>query len=764
MSPTNLAQSARRTPSGAKAVGLRDLGFTFELLGTQEVGFGSVAWLRLGPAASGVRTLARSVRDHGGDASGAQQPMAHAARALHIGETGQVPELEVENREGDPLLLPAHVVLSGGWQTRAVERSIIVPGGGSARVPVKCVEAGRWAPRDDQTARSFQVTDRTGVRTRWSTARSMVDQLTRHGRFAAEQSAVWQQVDEELTRCAVASRTRSYEAYLEGVKRRLVGEARRAAVRPPPAANGVAIFPRGGGFWVEAYPSPDALAEHADNLLANLFDATGHGGVGEVLGPLQTMTRAPDVDALVNALEAAPLRPLDPIAGTIGETYAFGEGAEAAGAVLLVDGALAHVAVGAAPPEGERWDTSGNRRRGAPSKGPALESMDRVVATSPSHPQAAPPSRPAEPAVASPAPSRWEPAASAPPASAPAERGSASISASGQGSEGSIERPRVGMETMRGIFGRARDLLPEGPPARERVQGYRLVRVLDRNISWIDVRIGGDGYAVLGSHDRCDLVLSNDAGIWLRHLAAICVRLEDGSVGLRLIDLKTDLPFFLDDDTARWSVIARGPFAMRLGRHVVCGFPIGPAAGEGAAASASAGASRGSPSPIGSGRAGEGAPTTAIHDELVQARSVVAAPSPNDLAQFIASAPVSQIHDLLGPSNSTNLVRVTLERGGMGASVELPTQALDAGVLLGRALNCFDGGLRRIFCEAISRAHVLLVRDHEDVFAFDLCSTNGTRVAGQRIRRYRLSDAGSTLELGKKVSFRWHRRDPRPPG
>ena len=55
----------------------------------------------------------------------------------------------------------------------------------------------------------------------------------------------------------------------------------------------------------------------------------------------------------------------------------------------------------------------------------------------------------------------------------------------------------------------------------------------------------------------------------------------------------------------------------------------------------------------------------------------------------------------------------------------------------------------------------LLVRDKDDVYAFDLCSTNGTRASGQRIRRYRLSDGGSTLELGKKVVFRWHRRDPK---
>jgi hypothetical protein len=293
------------------------------------------------------------------------------------------------------------------------------------------------------------------------------------------------------------------------------------------------------------------------------------------------------------------------------------------------------------------------------------------------------------------------------------------------------------------------------------------VRVLDRNISWVDVRISGDGYAVLGSHDRCDLVLSSDAGIWLRHLAAICVRLDDDSVGLRLIDLKTDLPFFLDDDTPRWSVLARGSFAMRLGRHVVCGFPIGAATTENTVAQAAQVGPRPVPEAprirdlheTGVLDTGLSFGATGAPGAPVDARSIAVVPGPNELSSFVASAPVSQIQDLLGPSASPNHVRVTLERGGMGASVELPAEAMEAGVLLGRALNCFDGGLRRIFCEAISRAHVLLVRDREDVFALDLCSTNGTRVAGQRIRRHRLSDAGTTLELGKKVIFRWHRRE-----
>ena len=318
------------------------------------------------------------------------------------------------------------------------------------------------------------------------------------------------------------------------------------------------------------------------------------------------------------------------------------------------------------------------------------------------------------------------------------------------------DQPKISRDAMRAIYARARDLLPFEPPPRRDVQGYRLMRVLEGNVSWVDIRVSADGYAVLGSHDRCDLVLASDAGIWLRHMIATCVRLEDDSVALRLIDLKTDVPFFLENDEPQWAVLAMGSFAIRIGRHVVCGFPIGATDGEDAAPEPQARAP------------GRGH----TFESLSRTRAAMLETSAGDMSAplirsmrprdepftIVPAAPVSQIQELIGPSASPNHVRVTLERGGMGASVEIPTEALDTGVLLGRALNCFDGGLRRIFCDAVSRAHVLLLRDRDEVHALDLCTTNGTRVSGRRIRRYRLSNDGSTLELGKKVLFRWHRR------
>ncbi len=266
---------------------------------------------------------------------------------------------------------------------------------------------------------------------------------------------------------------------------------------------------------------------------------------------------------------------------------------------------------------------------------------------------------------------------------------------------------------MRDIHARARLLAPDAP--QECAQGYRLIAVRDRHIAWVDIRLRRDGYAVLGSHARCDLVLAADADVWRRHLAVIAVRLEDGCLGARLIDLKTGVPFFVDDDTPRQSALARGRFAMRLGRYVVCGVPVTfqDAVWWGAA-----------------------------NGNAVQAMPVV------DPACF--SLPFQHPNQ-----NSPGQARLLLERGAVGVAVEVPADMLDEGIILGRARNCFEAGLGRVLSDgAISGTQVLLLRSGVELFAYDLCSTNGTWVAGQRIRRHRITAAAPTLELGKKVTLK----------
>jgi ARG/rhodanese/phosphatase superfamily protein/FHA domain-containing protein len=745
------------SPRGPSGPGLRALGLTWSVLDMQSLGYGCVAWIKVGPGAQNVGVSARGV-------------------GLRIGETGQVPEIEIENLGDGAVLIPAHLVLSGGWQTRAVERSAVVPARRTARVPVKCIEAGRWAPRDERTGSTFEVAERTSVRTRWSTAVNMSEQLTRHGRFTAEQSAVWQHVEEELARTPEPSHTRSYEAYLRGVKRRHIEAVRAVRVRPPPEANAAVLFLRGGGVWMEAYPTPATLAEHADDLLADLFDATAKNETDVV--------DAPPVEALLTALWQLPTRDVERIAGTLGasrvidgfvEIPEWSSLASITGALLTIDGALAHLTVGAPPGrKSARQIAPPAASQRPPTSSDVVETGASHLATSPvapGSPGAPPPDavaaagarpvglhaivNPAPPSVRSSAEAFQSRALSSVRPDAPSSRSDARVVALvPRGHAPTPGGPKVSRETMRAVYERARELVPELPIAPQDVRGYRLLRALDGNVSWVDIRMGGDGYAVLGSHDRCDLVLSDDTGIWLRHLLACCVRLPDGSLGVRMIDLKTDIPFYLEDDAPQWSVTASGPFAVRLGRHVICGFPLGEASALAV------------DPPTGAVTFSAG-PSAAVPAQTFPSLVRIDTPPPvrrrlGEPFTIVPSAPVSQIQDLIGPNSSPNHVRVTLERGGMGASVEIPADALDAGVLLGRALNCFDGGLRRIFCDAVSRAHVLLLADQGEVFALDLCTTNGTRVAGRRIRRYRLANEGATLELGKKVLFRWHRRVPEP--
>jgi hypothetical protein len=99
---------------------------------------------------------------------------------------------------------------------------------------------------------------------------------------------------------------------------------------------------------------------------------------------------------------------------------------------------------------------------------------------------------------------------------------------------------------------------------------------------------------------------------------------------------------------------------------------------------------------------------------------------------------------------------VTLRRGEASASVDLPETALDAGVLVGRADRC-ETRVRAVLTESISRVHVLLLREHGVVHAFDAASMQGVWANGERVRRVRLPDGGGTLRLASKdaVTLEW---------
>jgi hypothetical protein len=287
------------------------LGVEAVVLGTQHMGHGLAAWIALRPTALHVRA-------------------ATPSRALQISETRIVGELEVTNCYADSIVVPANLVMRGGLQTRAVERSVVLAPSSTARIPVKCVEKGRWSPETPATGASLSNTETTSVSVRREM--SAMKRMSLHGGtgYAAPQGAVWEGVEKELTRTGVRSPTSSYGTYLGTARKRMVESVERHGYSVPDAANAVLLVSQGTWFAFEAFSSADALVETAPTLLADLFEPA----------PRTSDLQLP-VGEIVARVWSAKLEPLAAVAGTIGQPFAASAmGLD--GEVMLVDGRVAH--------------------------------------------------------------------------------------------------------------------------------------------------------------------------------------------------------------------------------------------------------------------------------------------------------------------------------------------------------------------------------------------------------------------------------------
>jgi hypothetical protein len=286
--------------------------------------------------------------------------------------------------------------------------------------------------------------------------------------------------------------------------------------------------------------------------------------------------------------------------------------------------------------------------------------------------------------------------------------------------------PRIDPEDLDEAYARARAL--DAPRAADAV---RLVWTKGEEIGFHDLPAKRDAFAVVGRHLQCDVVLAADPALALRHLLVRAVTLEDGSIATRVLDLKTGLGFHLDDDAQRRALVASGPVALRLGRYALVALPPGelPAA-------------RPSPAILDA----PCMPATRALGFTTRVTTLPPAPMLDDIARDIATA---------------GFARVTLRRGGAWASVEVSEAALDAGVLVGRADRC-EPNLRSVLTDGISRTHLLLLREHGLVHAFDVASTQGVYADDRPVRRVRMPDRGGTLRLGTTapVMLEWHPRAP----
>jgi hypothetical protein len=237
------------------------------------------------------------------------------------------------------------------------------------------------------------------------------------------------------------------------------------------------------------------------------------------------------------------------------------------------------------------------------------------------------------------------------------------------------------------------------------------------------LRLPGTGIAhlIAGRHERCDVVLSRDNDVSLRHLLVRATRGPNGQMHLRAIDLRSRVGLLCEDGSRCEAIASKGALFLQVASYVMMLLPTGPNV----------------------------KPWSRDPDETWRSfgpREPEILPPPQPLKSRAAPAP-----------DAVKLATITIQSsspqaGDLTSSHAVWSDQLERGILVGRDDRCSHGGVEE---GNLSRVHLVLLSVDDEVWAIDTASTNGSRAfSGQPFRQLLLT--GETqLVLADALTLRW---------
>ncbi len=252
--------------------------------------------------------------------------------SFHVKEVdgGTVSLLLVANDTTERVFLMDGEELAGAKQNRILNLSLLVERSSQLKVPVSCVEQGRWAFEGSRTMRSAHLSHPDLRREK---ARQVHENLRERRSFDSDQGAVWANVQGKLGQAHASSPTGALDAAFEQHRPNL--EKYSSALPCPEGAVGVAAVIAGKFACADIFATPALLSSLWQKLVQSFaLDAVDAPTGWYKLPP------ASDIAATLALPEDAVVEPFE--APGLGTSVRL-QGRRASGSALVVDGTAVHV-------------------------------------------------------------------------------------------------------------------------------------------------------------------------------------------------------------------------------------------------------------------------------------------------------------------------------------------------------------------------------------------------------------------------------------